>query len=289
MGKNRGGYTLIEVMIFLAVSGAIFASAVLLVSGQQGRTQFQQSMRDLNSKIQNSISEVKTGFFLTGGDAQCTVDPNTFNITLSNPGTSEQGSNEQCIYLGKAFQAIDGEEKIYIYNVVGSRLYKPSASSNATATAEKFKDTNPQPIFPTDTGSIDLTEEYDITYGSTVSSSKVLNGGSMSDSDLVGFYQSLEDEVGNKIDIDSDTDLETVNGTQSIFTLGYSQSPGAPRDQMIRTCIRGANPSCSNFVVQRWELCIQSQTSEQSAKITVTTTVAGVGTQLEIMGGSDCT
>lgn len=277
MFKNRGGYTLIEVMIFLAVSGAIFASAVVLISGQQGRTQFQQSMRDLNSQIQNSISDVKTGFYVSGGNAVCSVDPNTFAITVSNPGASEQGSNEECIYLGKTFQTIENQDTLYTYNVVGSRIYKTSASSNATATAERFQDTNPQPIFPTDTGPVDLTEEY-----------KLSGGANFVESSLVGFYQSLEEEVGNKQNIDTDTDLETVNGTQSIFALGYSQSPTTPRDSMIRTCVRGQDASCTNLYLQKWELCVRSETSDQVAKITVTTTVAGVGTQLEIFGGDTC-
>ena len=281
---NSGGYTIVEVMIFLGVSAAIFLAAVMMVSGQQGKTQFQQSMRDVNSKIQNTISDVKNGVYTDVG-MTCTVNPSNFDITVSASG-SEQGANENCIYLGKAIHADnDNDDTIYFYTVLGSREYRPSIASSATANASKFEHTNPQAIFTPD----NLTEEYKIPYGARVISSKV--NGSGASIPVMGFYQALENETIDNPVIDASGDEQLVNGSQSIFARSYRGGIlNNPKDNRISLCIRGtaaggSGGGCQSDVVSRWELCLQSETSNQRALITVTTTVSGVGTELEI---KDC-
>jgi type II secretory pathway pseudopilin PulG len=50
-GNIPFGFTIIETMIFLAVSGALLASSLLLVSGSQNKSQFNNAVRDLNRKL----------------------------------------------------------------------------------------------------------------------------------------------------------------------------------------------------------------------------------------------
>ncbi len=299
---NNGGYTIVEVMIFLAVSGAIFFSAVLLVSGQQGKTQFQQGVRDVNSKIQNSISEVKTGFYPTGSGAQCTVATAStpFDISVRTPGSSEQGTNQDCVYLGKALHATsdstnDNNNKLFIYTVLGSRLYRPNPAQSTTAPAQKFEQTSPEPIFDSSAPNVDLTEVYTIPYGVTVKSSNVrtiANPASLQDSSLIGFYQSLENETIDNTTLNANNETVIINGSQSIFSIGYTDTGGAindnPRSNEVRNCVKtGVNfgtsvNGCTPQKIQIWELCLQSNSSPQTALITVTTTVSGIGTQMEI-------
>src|SRR5476651_427700 len=110
MQRADFGYTIIEVMIFLAISGLLFLSAVVAVGGQQGHTEFSTSMRDTNSKVQSWIDEVDTGLsdsdFSTSGNRQvsCSLDPSTGGPVLTSTGGTNinRGSNSACVFLGKA-------------------------------------------------------------------------------------------------------------------------------------------------------------------------------------------
>jgi type II secretory pathway pseudopilin PulG len=109
---KRGGYradaaafTIVEVMIVLAVSGLILLSAISLVNGRQNRTEFSTGINDLQQQIQQIINETASGYYPNGQDFTCsaatsgTLTP----VTLAN-GSGAQGTNAGCIFLGKVVQ-----------------------------------------------------------------------------------------------------------------------------------------------------------------------------------------
>jgi hypothetical protein len=117
-GRLYGGYTIIETMIFLAVSGAMIVAVMLLISGQQGRTQFSQTVRIFESQVQDIANDVSTGFasydFGTGN--ACYIDGTGVRF-----GPSVPAGAQRCIFIGRAIQfAPDGDnKKITIYTIVG--------------------------------------------------------------------------------------------------------------------------------------------------------------------------
>lgn len=127
MRRVSDGYTIIEVMIFLAISLVIAASSWSLISGKQAETEFNQKMRDTQSKIQDWINDVSTGF--TGGDPSqqsCTISA----IHRPQLQTGGPSSTPNCIFLGKAIQFTDPsysgtpnqDEELYTYSIFGCRL-----------------------------------------------------------------------------------------------------------------------------------------------------------------------
>lgn len=56
-----GGFTIVETMIVLAVSGVLFISMVGVIQGQQNKIQFKNSMTDVVSQVQSIIGQVSTG------------------------------------------------------------------------------------------------------------------------------------------------------------------------------------------------------------------------------------
>lgn len=137
-GKNKqprgSGYTIIEVLIFLAVSGLMFLSAVLFISGKQGNAEFQQGMNDLNNQIKTVINDVANGYYPTSQDFTCktasNVSPPAFTHLAA--GTQEAGSNADCTFMGKVMQfGFHSTQGVgyKIYSVAGRRFATGSSDS----------------------------------------------------------------------------------------------------------------------------------------------------------------
>jgi type II secretory pathway pseudopilin PulG len=98
-----GGFTIVETLIVMAVSGLLLISSILLVAGQQRKVEFSQAVQDVQSVINQTISEVGSGYYPNGKDFKCTVSGGKLVIVPALSGTA-QGSNTGCIFLGKAIQ-----------------------------------------------------------------------------------------------------------------------------------------------------------------------------------------
>lgn len=118
---QQSGFTTIEVIVFLSVSVALVASALALFSTRIPRTQFSQAVNELDIKLKSVGNDVLNGFYPNSGNWTC-------NGTTINNSNSEQGTNANCIFLGRAIQI--GEEtdctiqecdQFRIYTIWGQR------------------------------------------------------------------------------------------------------------------------------------------------------------------------
>jgi len=127
LAGNSRGFTLIEVLIFLGVSGALFISSIVVISGQQSNTDFRLAITDVNSYLQDISNDVSTGFYSNSGNITC-VAPGNFPPAITFGGSVEQGTNSHCTFIGRALQ-FDGFppsppiEQFWVYNVVGRRQF----------------------------------------------------------------------------------------------------------------------------------------------------------------------
>jgi hypothetical protein len=105
VGSKSQGYTIMEVMIFLAVSGFMFVIAATFISGKQAKAEFRQGMTSANNAIQNVINNVNDGFYPSGANFKCTSDDTGGRPQLAPPNvgatTSTQGTKKGCVFMGK--------------------------------------------------------------------------------------------------------------------------------------------------------------------------------------------
>jgi len=129
MKRPEGGYTVIEVLLVIAISTIIFVSAIAVFGGQSRTTQFSQAMQDLQSKIQSYATEVTTG-------AQPDMSGYYCGLSGGKPILSTTGSNTgDCIFLGRTIHVYPGSNTIKIYTVLGTRV-NPASGSPALTIAE---------------------------------------------------------------------------------------------------------------------------------------------------------
>lgn len=118
-GQPPLGYTILETMIFLLVSGVLLVSALLIFNGQQNRTRFTQGLKEMDSTVNGVIGEVASGYYPGNDQLSCGLILGVVPIVLNSGGTG-QGSNENCVFLGKSLKF--GGDQYSVNTIVGRRL-----------------------------------------------------------------------------------------------------------------------------------------------------------------------
>jgi len=148
--SHERGFTVVETLIVLAVMGALFVSAVLLVSGRVSHVEFSQAMNDTQSIIQQTVSQVGAGYYANTGNFTCNGTSGTLNIA---GGVNQQGSNTGCVFIGKVMQFAVKDtdpEEYETYTIAGLQSGTDLASAKPLAIARGLT-TNNSGTFPSGT------------------------------------------------------------------------------------------------------------------------------------------
>jgi hypothetical protein len=287
-GKNRQplGYTILEVMIVLMISGFMFLLASQFINGKQERTGFTSGANEMASKLQDIIQQVSAGQYsdipLTCTQGGGAGSPPTFaqQVSLS------QGAESDCVFVGKFihFWTNSVASDYEVFTLAGNRLI-PGTSDPAV----KSTDVVPVPVFG---NNIDLTVqsstpqslEIDPTgslHGITVISAAT--GLAQAGINGLGFVQSFGTLVT------SGTDKGTYNpGSQTInlvynSALNRTQPPGIGANGSIVTMRN--NPllyatSASICLTDGTQFAVvrigNTGSTDQSSQLSVTAHIIGV-------------
>ncbi len=94
------GYTIIEVIIFLTISTALFLSVSMMMSGRNDRTRFSQAVVDLDENLQDVFNDVSSGYYPSDNNVKCEKVSGTEIPKLTTDSVG-QGSNSGCVFAGK--------------------------------------------------------------------------------------------------------------------------------------------------------------------------------------------
>ncbi|MDQ2973686.1 MAG: hypothetical protein M3Q79_04375, partial [bacterium] len=167
MTHIRGGYTILEVMIFLAISGLIFVSAAAGVNGRQQRVQYTQSIRDFEGQMEDVLNDVAAGYYPAPTGFECRAlgggNPRP-DFTTAGGTPDEHGGSDDCISVGKAvlfnLNGNNDADDFALATLVGVR---PSIESNSKVAVES---TNPKVAYDNNPGNpFDLTEFKGLRFG----------------------------------------------------------------------------------------------------------------------------
>ncbi|MBX4197100.1 hypothetical protein KW801_00905 [Candidatus Saccharibacteria bacterium] len=274
MQRVSGGYTIIEVIIFLAVSSALLLVSLIFLSGREGHVRFSQSMRDMQSKVQDWVNDVTDGFpVATDASYNCQAGGSSVVI---NQGARNINSPPTCIFLGKAIQFTDAPSNlVYTYSVFGQRL----DSSNELVS--NMRDTAPVPAIGlgTNTGDAHLTDIYTINGGAEVKSISGIVNGSAFPSHMAGFYLSLNTE--KSIGQNGNTDLKAFQYKLQGSSAGDSQEV-TDCIKMISSLCKLPPPQINPPALSKWEICFDNGSNGDTAVLTVNSTNGfGATTKLE--------
>lgn len=271
-GKKAQGFTIMETLIVLAVTSTLFVIIAATLSGRQQRTQFEQAANDIRAEIQQVINDVGTGFYPSTNNFSCSAG--AFGPTLG-AGSTTQGENTGCIFLGKAMQfSAGGNESAY--NII------PIAGLQRTNTGTEvstYAEASPRAISPStsDSSIPDLVvkkklqyglEAYSMTYGTT--------------NIPIGAFV-----VANSLATYSSGTLASGSGQLNIIPITSSNLGSAQEvtAQNINTTMHTAPVNPAGGI----KICFASEGSNQSGLVTIGPTSAGqLSVTLSIKANTAC-
>jgi type II secretory pathway pseudopilin PulG len=158
VAKKQGGFTIIEVIIFLAISGLLLSIALLGTGTTIRSVRFTDSAKSFHSFIQGQYDEILNGVNPRAGQEACAN-----SLVNPSPATPEQPGASKCLLLGKYLVLTEGLDTVKSYYVVGSE----PASVPANATDEKLIEL----YNPYVASSVQL-EDYRLPWGALISGAK---------------------------------------------------------------------------------------------------------------------
>lgn len=154
-GKTPQGFTVVETMIFLAVSTMLLISAVALISGKQRRAEFNVGIQEFQAQIRDIINDVSTGYYPYRSGVGCRVSGGALNFSVAG----DQGTNSDCIFIGRVIQFAPNDtptpdnESLRILTVAGRRQIMVAGNAKdvtnlGQSLTEPVIDTNEELVIP---------------------------------------------------------------------------------------------------------------------------------------------
>lgn len=265
---KQAGFTIVETIIFISVTGILLASALLIFNGRIGRAEFTQSVQAFDNQIKSTINEVASGTYPTSPPFSCTVDAVTGAPKIAGTARA-QGTNTDCIFLGKVLQpGVGGQDgcaasalkkctNLNIYTMVGRRAL---ANGEVVTTLAGANGAQPRLV---DLSAANITDYEKLGYNMYVKSIKDLSKNTTIGA--IGILQSLgstTSEAGvNRLN--SGIQLLQTWPVASGFPKTQTEIDAAVNNNAVTFAPGMANPD-KGIVI-----CLLSGTSDQKASITL--------------------
>ena len=150
------GFTIVETMIVMAVTGIMFISVVLLINGKQQRAQFQFAVKDVQTQIRQIMTETMAGYNQLGNN---TCSSFGGKPKLATGTTDTLGTNASCVFLGKTIIFSQDKESFLVAPVIGLR--QPITTDFQGVFAADLNSS--KPILSTDTIASQMMLQFGLT------------------------------------------------------------------------------------------------------------------------------
>lgn len=258
--SDASGFTILETIIVLVVTMALMAGAFTLFSEKVPRTQFASAVNEFDTKLRSVYNDVTTGYY-----------PQTSTLTCKTTGftgdVSQQGTNEDCVFLGKVIEFGPGagcNMAAAVENRNGCNQMKVYTTFGNTKSAGKISTTlaeaNPR-LMGTGLGNSD-PDTYKLGYGLYVTRVRLGTGLGGGVNYSVGYLQTF----GTRL-LGGGTGSE-VAGTPQVQLLPMATGNWPAEADFITDAqarIGTASPNPENGV----RICLASEAIKQYAVITI--------------------
>jgi len=256
------GFTIVEVLIVLAISGVIMVATLPFISGKQSSTQYTVGINQLQAQISSVINNISTGNIPAAGRYSCTNSSNTVKVTSVN------GSNTgACQFIGEAIYFQKNSMKVI--PIIGLRV-------NSSVLVQSLSDANPCPMLNGGEGtcsSFDGSTTYSYTNGIILSK---YNNNSISNSNGGLFAYFTLSSIGILGQLNGSISVDSLN-IPDVNTLTTLPDPGTSSANIFNLIKGLSNTNTYNTPL---DLCFYSSTTKTNGVITLSANGNPVETKL---------
>ncbi len=295
VGDRSAGFTIIETLIVLAVSGMLAVSAMVMISGRQNKTQFQVAATSMQQQLEQLINETANGFYPSNSDFTC--NGNNSPVTITNSAVVvPQGTNSRCIFLGKAVAFGVGAtgadaESFIVYPLVANRYI-----SGTTTEVYNFIQAKPQALAPSiaTPDIVNYETQYKTKSGLKLHHAQYKESGNpvpLQSSNYAVF--ALANQLGQyQAKSASDGILSSATQKLDLFEMDklpdWELPPSVPASSKMVVTHINARGIDESKVIEYLQLCFTSGGTNQSALLTISGR-GQLAVTLKIYGKIDCT
>ncbi|GAC1390681.1 MAG: hypothetical protein NVSMB46_00970 [Candidatus Saccharimonadales bacterium] len=279
-GKMPQGFTIVETLIFLAISGALLLTAMLLISGKQNQTEFTQAIHDTDSQLQDIITHVSRGYYASTSNLFTCQDNGTpLNPPTFSPGVNDRGSNSGCTFIGEVIQfSPNGDRTKYlVFPIVGKQFLKVSGGVRNT---KDLTESVPRAIYPiAGVNAPDASQSFTFPYGLTVKKVSYDNGSGYVSVGSTGIFSSF---------VGYDTSFNLNSGAQSLDLIippSTTLNDSPYNTAVTISNMKNTNGGFSNVILNPSKgayVCLQSGGTKQYGVINFGNTGGQISTKLTI-------
>ncbi|MGH7234474.1 MAG: type II secretion system protein [Candidatus Saccharimonadales bacterium] len=247
----RKGFTIIEVMIFLAVSGFTFLIAASFINGKEAQAEFTTGMNGANTVLRSLINNVANGDY----PLSATVYLNC-NLSSGIPVITETMSpivSPGCALIGKVItpETSNNPYKYSIYSVAGCEFYL----NNSCTMAQGLPPMTLAEEQPTVVSY--LTQAIAWTNAISINKLLLVSGNNTQSIGAFGIFSSLPQSSGNILVSGAQpTQAVIINGSQlatdndsNMASLVHNSSSWLPSNDYIVMCFTGAGSHKASITV----------------------------------------
>jgi type II secretory pathway pseudopilin PulG len=284
------GFTIIETLVVLAVSGALLLSAMLLINGRQNKTEFMVAINNLQQQLQLVINQTASGYYPNNGNVQCTGRPGNAPTLTALVGT-DLGTNGSCAFVGNVLRfgygnGADSSTTFTLFPLAGNRLKDADTEVQTLAEAHPVAIA---PVSPTSTVP-NSSAVYRLESGLNFVGGRTGTTGTFSPGTVgLAVVSSFAGYTGQRLDSKSgqfslygfcNTTIwnETAASTPYDVAKSINDSGGA-------AC--GGAGNAGYTPLTQYNLCFASGGTNQSGLITLGTT-GGLAVSVQIKDGVKC-
>ena len=290
------GYTILETLIFLAVSAAMFVTAMAFVSGRQNRTEFAAAVRDFESSINDIANDVSNGYYANGAGNGKRVYCQVINgvVSIEGRAADTQGGNQGCLFIGKAllFNMTDFDAGQYLTVTLVGKQYKGGVPSSGDS--ESYTDSGVVPIAKT-SGTDTTPNAYEVTrlgggvtIGCVIYSDSVAPSGPPCSSTQVGVKKVDNVAFMTTFQASALTDAQNRTGSADVNIVvpkdGLTQAHGSQDGSAQLVSISNPTKIVTN-PKQGVYVCLQSNGTNQYALVAIGGESSRFSTNTSIVAG----
>lgn len=250
----KDGFTIIETLLFVAISGVLFITAISVMSAKQQQTEFSTGVGSFTSRLQTIINNVSSGYYNLPSNVSCSSGSRP-NISTPKVLTTSNttGTNVGCIFLGDVLafgNNTSGNSYYTVYPVIGNQFLSGSNNIDTVNLAQAR---------PTTTSTLALTHNL---YGAlNIAFVQYINGGSKTPIGAFGILTNFKSYIGNN----------TANGQLQSGSQSFNLDPIPSTSLMtspaggVSSDINSLTDSCGSSEVNY--VCFRSTSHNSAAPI----------------------